>query len=530
MSKISNHNTLPKFHKVSCSGPLSKHWVRKDHSEKLDKGEGMTAERHDSLSEVEQQDGDRANQLDVSNQAHGEQNSEQEFVKQAFENALVKEREASAWRSNGFEADQTLSVVALGPENIAETHYTDGDRGSLFNLAFSHTSLELEDTICTTSTSRNLPECKFPSPLYRVAVQRLVSKMWSKVELQGTAGLYSAQDKDVHQHNRPKLANTFVVLRGGSDSPEGSDSEEPRRNRTRDTSAQTGNAVNGVNEVNGANQLNGVNHANGVNLLDAINRANRANLVNGVDSSTPSTETDSPRDETGPQNNAIGGRNQNENGYSWASHDRTRMVHGFPDTTTGAGRWSPQPIQARVDSPARSVASDDWVIDWWLTEPLGRTATNESYSPSVDSVIAQRFFRRVPSSDEHRYNPWIGYGGSDENGPTLFPHWTNSPLSRVPYLDPGPASNIWPPNPGSPDLSHRYAGLPESPSRYMVYPDPASTNPGFATGPPANVEVTDAPPVGARRRRDRIRAALRGTWRRVNDMGTGVRSYISRRR
>jgi hypothetical protein len=231
--------------------------------------------------------------------------------------------------------------------------------------------------------------------------------------------------------------------------------------------------------------LNG--HVNGNGSYQPYHNGGNATLQNPISD-----------DALGPRINGVNGVNG---------------IDGVPNGPPSSRRSSFISYRSRVDSlrdPQQE--EDDYVIDWWLCEPLGRTPSNGSYSSSVDSLIEHQYLGRHRSSNE--YDPAIGYDRQDNIGSTLFPPPPNSLLSRVPYLDPGPASNIWPPNPGPPDLPSRHASGHAS---------------GLATGPPANAGTTDAPPAGTRRRRDRILARLRETWADVRRAGSQFGDVFKRR-
>ncbi|EUC50500.1 hypothetical protein COCMIDRAFT_945 [Bipolaris oryzae ATCC 44560] len=150
----------------------------------------------------------------------------------------------------------------------------------------------------------------------------------------------------------------------------------------------------------------------------------------------------------------------------------SHQVNGV--STPTSQRTSLSSHHSRVDSLRDAQQEeDDYVIDWWLCEPLGRTPLTSTHTSSLASSL---FVRQHPRrSPQDTYNHLAGYYSDDSqensrtsrgSGSILFPPPPNSLLSRIPYLDPGPTSNLWPPNPGPPDLVEpsRHASL--SPSRH----------------------------------------------------------------
>ncbi|XP_014550356.1 hypothetical protein COCVIDRAFT_21165 [Bipolaris victoriae FI3] len=253
-----------------------------------------------------------------------------------------------------------------------------------------------------------------------------------------------------------------------------------------------------------------------------------------------------------PQNTTItNGADDNFSSSRSARPSLGRMADDAPGSQLTSVSTLPPPSsrtslsshRSRIDSLRDAQQEeDDYVIDWWLCEPLGRTPSNATHTSSLASSRDREYLahhphhheQQDPSSHAH-YNPLAGYYDENDDrqdsstntpGLTLFPPPPNSLLSRIPYLDPGPTENIWPPNPGPPNLvshSRRVSGitvgrLPPSPSPsplQLSRPLPVITDTTTTAADSRTRSLANARHQRRRRRRNAIFTRLRATWRGV---------------
>ncbi|KAJ6200944.1 hypothetical protein J3E72DRAFT_383429 [Bipolaris maydis] len=425
----------------------------------------------------------------------------------------------------------------------------------------------------------------------------LNESVWEK-----TKRSFPNRQKDIQKNYNLKIPCSYIGLRGGASSPDDDDSRNHRVRGNDNGSDQSSDGNDSLYRVDIQGGLSdepadtSYEHTNG-NAPDTENLENHmaqaGSLVNGSDephyNGAPATQGHmedgasygefngdfvASEDVGGhvlrnatihrnyhvPPNATIpNGVNDHFSSRS-ARPPRSRMaddvlgpqVNGVSTAPPTSRRSSLSSQRTRVDSLRDAQQEeDDYVIDWWLCEPLGRTSSNATHSSSIASSLEREYFaRHHQRRSSQTYDPLAGYyyyydddddddiqestsSRSNSTGSALFPPPPNSMLSHVPYLDPGPASNIWPPNPGPPNLlasqSSRHASgttvatgdrspSPPSPSALVVVGNADAAAADSSTPSPPR-SLTAAARSRRRRRRNAILARLRATWRGVVKRG-----------